>query len=125
MKAIALLCVSVLAVSLNGQTTNGQSTPANDDGRDEQVFTIGGSVSPPKLIYKVDPSRGAGTGTVLLELVVSSKGLPRDLRVIESVGKELDRSAIEAVKQWRFEPGRKDDKPVAVRVTVEIRFHDV
>ena len=120
MKATVLLCASVLVMSLNAQ-----SGPAGDDGKDEQVFTIGGDVSPPKLIYKVDPSRVAGTGTVLLELVVSSKGLPRDLRVIESVGKELDSSAIEAVKQWRFEPGRKSDKPVAVRVTVEIRFHDV
>ena len=120
MKAIVLLCASVLVVSLNGQ-----SGSAGDESKDEQVFTIGGDVSPPKLIYKVDPSHVPGTGTVLLELVVSSKGLPRDLRVIESVGKELDSSAIEAVKQWRFEPARKNDKPVAVRVTVEIRFHDV
>jgi protein TonB len=119
MKAIVLLCASVLVVFLNAQ-----SGPAGDDGKDEQIYTIGGDVSPPKLIYKVDP-KVAGTGTVLLELVVSSKGLTRDLRVIESVGKELDRSAMEAVKQWRFEPGRKSDKPVAVRVTVEIRFHDV
>ena len=120
MKAIVLLSATVVAVFLNAQ-----SGPAGDDVKDEQVFTIGGDVSPPKLIYKVDPSRAAGTGTVLLELVVSSKGLPRDLRVIESIGKELDNSAIEAVKQWRFEPARKNDKPVAVRVTVEIRFHDV
>ena len=119
MKAIVLLCAGVLAV------LNAQSGPAGDDVKDEPVFTSGGDVSPPKLIYKVDPSRVAGTGTVLLELVVSSKGLPRDLRVIESVGKALDSSAIEAVKQWRFEPARKNDKPVAVRVTVEIRFHDV
>ena len=119
MKAIVLLCASVL-VSLNGQTGS-----AGDESKDEQVFTIGGDVSPPKLTYKVDPSHVPGTGTVLLELVVSSKGLPRDLRVIESVGKALDSSAIEAVKQWRFEPGRKGDKPVAVRVMVEIRFHDV
>ena len=76
MKAIVLLCASVLAI------LNAQSGPAGDDGKDEQIFTIGGDVSPPKLIYRVDPIRVTGTGTVLLELVVSSKGLPRDLRVI-------------------------------------------
>jgi protein TonB len=120
MRAIVLLYASVLVVSLSAQ-----SGSTNDEGKDEQVFTIGGDVSPPRLTHKVDPSHVAGTGTVLLELVVSSNGRPRDLHVIESAGKELDNSAIEAVKQWRFEPARRNDKPVAVRITVEIRFHDV
>jgi len=42
---------------------------------------------------------------------------------VRSIDKEIDASAVEAVQQWRFEPARRDVKPVAVRVTVEIRFH--
>ena len=34
----------------------------------------------------------------------------------------LDEKAIEAVKQWRFEPGMKNDKAVAVRATIEVNF---
>jgi len=34
----------------------------------------------------------------------------------------LDQAAIDALKQWKFQPGRKDDKPVAVRITVESAF---
>jgi len=30
---------------------------------------------------------------------------------------------MEAVKQWRFEPARKEGKPVAVGVTIEVVFH--
>jgi outer membrane biosynthesis protein TonB len=30
--------------------------------------------------------------------------------------------AIEAVRQWRFDPAKKDGKPVAVAVDVEVSF---
>ena len=30
---------------------------------------------------------------------------------------------MEAVQQWRFKPATKEDKPVNVRVTVEVNFH--
>jgi TonB family protein len=41
------------------------------------------------------------------------------------VDKDVDQNALDAVREWRFEPARKGDKPVAVRLTIEIRFHDV
>jgi TonB family protein len=34
----------------------------------------------------------------------------------------LDEKAIEAVKNWRFEPAVKDGKPVAVAISVEVDF---
>jgi TonB family protein len=34
----------------------------------------------------------------------------------------LDEKAIEAVKQWRFEPGTKDGQPVPVEVSMEVSF---
>ena len=34
----------------------------------------------------------------------------------------LDREAVSAAKQWRFKPGTKDGKPVAVRVAIELTF---
>ena len=98
---------------------------------DEEVFRIGGDVAPPTLVHRVDPVRpnganaGRADGTVVMALVVSSKGIPHDIQIRESLEKDLDQSAIDAVQQWRFEPAKKKDKPVAVRVTVEIRFHDM
>jgi TonB family protein len=35
----------------------------------------------------------------------------------------LDEKAIEAVKNWRFEPAMKDGHPVPVQIAVEVDFH--
>jgi outer membrane biosynthesis protein TonB len=34
----------------------------------------------------------------------------------------LDESAVEAAKQWRFRPGRKDDKPITMAITIEVSY---
>jgi hypothetical protein len=38
------------------------------------------------------------------------------------LGRGLDEKAIEAVKTWRFEPGKRYGKPVATLVKVEVTF---
>ena len=51
------------------------------------------------------------------------QGRARDIHLIRSLGMGLDERAIEAVKKWKFEPGKKDGLPVAVQVNVEVNFH--
>jgi len=41
---------------------------------------------------------------------------------VHSLGLGLDEKAIEAVKQWKFEPGTKEGKPVASMSTIELNF---
>jgi TonB family protein len=98
---------------------------------DEPVYDLGPGISPPRVIHQVTP-KSSGTpdgfrvsGIVLVGLVVDSGGAPRNVHVVQSLDKELDHNALDAVMQWRFEPARKGDHPVAVRVTIEIRFRDL
>jgi TonB family protein len=42
--------------------------------------------------------------------------------VVTPLGYGLDEKAIEAVKQWRFQPGTKDGKPVNVQLNIEVEF---
>jgi TonB family protein len=44
------------------------------------------------------------------------------LRVVKGIGLGLDEKAIEAVNKWRFKPGMKDGKPVAVAAQIEVNF---
>ncbi len=92
------------------------------------VFRVGGGVSAPKTLYAPDPEyseearKAKYQGTCVLWLIVGPDGRPRDIRIARSLGLGLDEKAIEAVKQWKFEPAMKDGKPVAVQINVEVDF---
>jgi TonB family protein len=99
---------------------------------DEPVLDIGPGITPPRVTHQVTPQTNPDdekgfriSGTVLVGLTVSSKGEPKDVHVVKSLDKSIDQSAVDAVKQWHFAPAMKGDQPVAVRITVEIRFHSM
>ena len=72
--------------------------------------------------YTRDAMRAKAQGTVELQAVVSRDGTVSDARVVKSLHPDLDEQAMLAVKQWRFDPGRKDGKPVPVLVHIELTF---
>lgn len=98
---------------------------------EEPVLDMGPGITPPRVTRQVNPTYKPDTegfrisGTVIVGLVVSSKGEAKDVHVVKSLDKTVDQSAVEAVQQWQFEAARKDGQPVAVRITVEIRFHSM
>ncbi len=77
-------------------------------------------MTPPRRIaggpasYPDEARRLALTGSVLVELLVTETGEPRDVRVLESAGPVLDAAVVAAVGGWRFDPARKDGVKVRV-----------
>jgi len=62
-------------------------------------------------------------GLVLVEAEVGADGVVGDVRLKASSGYAvLDRSALAAVRDWKFEPGRRMGIPVTMRVDVPVRF---
>ncbi|MGA7566185.1 MAG: energy transducer TonB [Terriglobales bacterium] len=102
--------------------------PGTGGGIGGGVFKVGGGISAPRPIATPDPqyteeARQAKTqGTCILWLIVDTEGRPRDIRVVHGLGYGLEAKAIEAVKQWRFQPAMKDGKPVNVEISVEVGF---
>ncbi len=92
------------------------------------AYRIGGGVSPPSILYKVEPEyseearKAKFQGTVLLFVVVDEKGNPRDIKILRPLGLGLDQKAVEAVEKWKFSPGKKDGKPVPVQAQIEVNF---
>jgi TonB family protein len=58
----------------------------------------------------------------VLEIIVESDGSVGDVSVVKSGGSALDLAAVQAAKQWKFNSGLKDGKPVATRVLLELEF---
>jgi protein TonB len=102
--------------------------PGSGGGFGGGAYRIGGGVSAPSVLSKVEPEyseearKAKWQGTVILALVVDDQGRPQNLKVLRSLGLGLDQKAIEAVEKWRFKPGMKDGKPVPVQATIEVNF---
>jgi protein TonB len=91
-------------------------------------YMVGRGVTAPRLIYDPEPDYSEEArkqkyqGSVLLQFVVGEDGRARDVRVAQSLGLGLDEKALEAVRQWRFEPGRLEGRAVAVVVNIQVNF---
>ena len=102
--------------------------PGEGGGIGGGVFRVGGGVSAPQVLFKVDPEyseqarKAKYQGTVVLSLVVQRDGSVRDIRIVQPLGLGLDERAIDAVKQWRFRPGMKSGAPVDVAAVIEVTF---
>jgi TonB family protein len=123
-RSVLLFILLTLAGFLAAAQTPGPVAP-----NDEPVVKIGPGVTPPRVTKQTTPEtphKGFRiSGAVLISLIVNSKGEPKEPRVVKSLEKDVDQSAMNAVLQWQFAPAMQDGKPVATRVTVEIRFHDM
>ncbi len=92
------------------------------------VYRVGGGVSAPRAIYSPEPEfseearKAKYQGVTVLWVVVGPDGRTRDIQIQRSLGMGLDEKAIAAVREWKFEPARKDGIPVAVKVSIEVSF---
>jgi protein TonB len=95
---------------------------------DRKIYTKADGVVLPIVVKEVKPQYTPGAmqarvqGSVFLTCVVEADGALGDVQVKKPLHAELDQQAIKVVKQWRFKPGTKDDKPVRVQVEIEMTF---
>ena len=133
MRAIALaIAMPVAAAPLTAGVLDAQRqmTAAARDARAAQERTPSQSGTSPRLVREVKPQytpearQARIQGSVMLSVVVREDGTVGDVTVTKSLDTVygLDDQAVKAVKQWLFEPGTKDGKPVPVEVEIEMTF---
>ncbi len=99
-----------------------------EDQKSPAAIPVQAADRPPVPIYRTEPgltpeARAARVnGKVLLEIEVNEEGTVRVVRVVQGLGYGLDEKAVEAVSRWKFQPGMRGGKPVAVRANVEVNF---
>jgi periplasmic protein TonB len=111
-----------------GSGKGGGFGPGEGGGIGGGVYRVGGGVSQPSVIFKVDPEyseearKAKYSGTVMLAVIVDTEGHARDIHVVKSLGMGLDEKAMEAVEKWKFKPGMKGGQAVNVKATIEVNF---
>jgi TonB family protein len=136
--AAAVMCLSVLTTTatavrllpMDASTASSLPLLRSAAAQDAEVVQPGDGVTLPKPTYEQKPEYTPAAmqalieGTVLLAIVVQTDGTVGRVRVTKSLDMMygLDDAAVRAARGWRFEPGRKDGKPVAVEVALEFRF---
>jgi len=74
-------------------------------------------------VYPTSARRLGIQGTSLLRVHVAADGHVTEVTVSKSAGHvDMDEAAMAAVRQWRFEPGRKGEEAVGMWVLLPVEF---
>lgn len=93
----------------------------------DALFSIADLDQKPRPIYQpgptiTDPMRKRAPGQVYIIFIVNQEGRVTDPIVQSSTDPIFDKAALDAIKNWKFEPGKRAGKPVRFRMRVPITF---
>jgi len=89
---------------------------------------VGGEIKPPRLVSSVLPiypsaARDAGIeGDIVVDTTIDKTGKVTAMKVV-SGNAMLRQAALDALRQWKYEPSKLNGEPVPVQMTVTIKFH--
>lgn len=116
-----LFLIAIVALVLASAACKKPNAPVANSAQQPQANTTA-----PKLLKKVHASFPKDLwnkpGTVAVAVLVKEDGKVGEVRVVQSPHPELNQLAIDAVKQWEFDPARKDGKPVISVITIGVNF---
>jgi periplasmic protein TonB len=102
--------------------------PGSGGGTGGGPYRAGSGISAPSIVREVKPDyteearRRGVEGDVVLEIVVRRDGSVGAVTLLEGLGSGLDQRAIDAVRQWRFNPAMRRGVAVDVMVEVAVEF---
>jgi len=128
------LSIALIPLFLLGSAIAQESVPLVLSGEEHVPICRGKAgdapdcVTAPRATYSPDPKypekarKARERGDVVLQLVVGTDGLPRDLKVDRGLTPEMEQSAIDAVKHWKFTPATRNGHPVPAQIKVAVSF---
>ncbi|HET7788570.1 MAG TPA: TonB-dependent receptor [Myxococcales bacterium] len=95
------------------------------DPQPEKAQPAPEALTPPQLVAPASPGypQGArGPARVVVQMDVDEQGIPGNLAVVGAPQPGFDEAALAAAARMRFEPARRGDKPIAVRIQSAFNF---
>lgn len=108
------------AINLSGVSGSNEEVDA--------IFSLSDLDQKPRVVYQPAPiypqelAKKNMQGTVYVLFVVDKTGRATNLKVQKSTHPAFNEPALKAVKQWKFEPGKRKGNPVQFRMRVPISF---
>jgi len=118
------MCASTIALSMHVEAG---SPAAGDTVRHNQPLNVSAAemaankISGPVPKYPEEAKKERIQGTVVLDAIISKEGSVEELTVA-SGPKELQQSALDAVRQWKYKPFLLNGDPVDVKTTVNVIY---
>jgi TonB family protein len=91
-------------------------------------LAVGADVKAPVVLHRVEPvypeeyRLARISGIVIVQTAITENGTVEDVRLLRSVAPEMDMAAMDAVRQWTFQPGTINGKPAPVLFVLTINF---
>jgi TonB family protein len=73
-------------------------------------------------VYPVEAKKDRLSGSVILTAIIGKDGAVERLDIKKSLRADCDQSALDAVRQWRYEPFLLNGKPVEVETSITITY---
>ena len=120
LQTVHRLDAELARASRQGQVTpvnspNGNGAPAPGEVEPRGIYN-------PQPDYTEEAQEAKREGVCVLSLIVGIDGRTSNIVVTKRLGLGLDEKAVEAVRKWRYEPGRRNGRPVPSHLTLTIRF---
>ena len=109
-------------------TMNLASFELSDSFADDLIFEVADLDEAPEPIVRIAPAYPAALkrqgvqGRVWILFIIDENGTPSRPRVVETPHPDFADSALRAIIQWKFKPGKKDGKAVKTRVRMPLAF---
>jgi len=95
---------------------------AKSSNASNQSETPPHAIYSPEVEYTEEAREAKLEGTCVVRIFVGADGKPGSVVVTRKLGMGMDERAVETIKKWRFEPGKRFGKPVPSYLTLNLEF---
>jgi TonB family protein len=116
--AAGVLCASAMALRVSvAQPIAAGTDPSKIHVKSDDL--TGTKKVPP--VYPEEAKKAGIQGSVVLNVIISKEGVPENIKVV-SGPRQLQKSAIDAVREWRYQPYLLNGDPVEVETSITVTY---